>query len=138
MVYCIMSYGRFDTHRVQRVSTTELQSISFMQSILPFNPLAGRLREWFNKPFGSIVIDEDVALTEDEQEDVVSRLKEVIRPFLLQRKAGNVFRVMTEEKIAWLPLSPWQKAVYDAVCEKDVERWAGILGNSGLNNLCSR
>ena len=31
----------------------------------------GRLREWYNLPFGSIVIDEDVALTQDEQRDVV-------------------------------------------------------------------
>ena len=69
---------------------------------------------------------------------MVGRLKQVIRPFLLQRTADWVFRTMTEEKIIWLPLSPWQKAVYDAVCEKDVERWAGILQNSGMNNLYSK
>ena len=139
----------------------------------------GRLREWYNLPFGSIVIDEDVALSEDDQRDVVGRLKEVIRPFTLQRTADWVFRIMTEQKIIWLPMSPWQKVVsderragigpsvfgrcfgldslftcfrsvppfslslrlianrevYDAVREKDVERWAGILGKSGLNNL---
>ena len=81
------------------------------------------------------MIDEDVALTDDEQKDVVGRLKEVICPFMLQRTADSVFRSMTEQKIIWLPLSPWQKAVYDAVREKDVERWAGMLGNSGLNNM---
>ena len=83
-----------------------------------------RLREWYNLPFGSIVIDEDVALTEDDQRDVVGRLKEVIRPFTLQRTADWVFRIMTEQKIIWLPMSPWQKVVRD-------ERWAGI-GSSVL------
>ena len=64
------------------------------------------------------MIDEDVALSEDDQRDVVGRLKEVIRPFTLQRTADWVFRIMTEQKIIWLPMSPWQKVVSD-------ERWAG-------------
>ena len=86
--------------------------------------MPGRLREWYNLPFGSIVIDEDVALSEDDQRDVVGRLKEVIRPFTLQRTADWVFRIMTEQKIIWLPMSPWQKVVRD-------ERRAGI-GPSGF------
>ena len=87
----------------------------------------GRLREWYNLPFGSIVIDEDVALSEDDQRDVVGRLKEVIRPFTLQRTADWVFRIMTEQKIIWLPMSPWQKVVSD-------ERWAGV-GSSGFEEI---
>ena len=36
----------------------------------------------------------------------------------------------------WLPLSPYQKVTYEAVREKPVDRWAGWMNNSGMNNMC--
>ena len=41
----------------------------------------------------------------------MGRLKGVFRPFVLQRTVDWVFRITTEQRIIWLPLSPWQKVV---------------------------
>ena len=86
-------------------------------------------------PFGTIVPDEDVALPEEMERDVVKRLKDLLRPFVKQRKKDAVYRCpggaplewikvgsvsfaligerarcSREDMFLWLPLSPYQKA----------------------------
>ena len=43
-------------------------------------------------PFGTIVPDEDVALPEEMERDVVNRLKDLLRPFVKQRKKDAIYR----------------------------------------------
>ena len=51
-------------------------------------------------PFGTIVPDEDVALPEEMERDVVNRLKDLLRPFVKQRKKDAIYRY--QESTFWL------------------------------------
>ena len=68
---------------------------------------------WFNAPFAG-TRSEDVALNEEEEQAVISRLHQVLRPFLLRRKKAEVETELPakSEVVLLARLSAWQQHYY--------------------------
>ncbi|KAL8162672.1 hypothetical protein V2J09_014161 [Rumex salicifolius] len=91
--------------------------------------------EWFNAPFSD---RSDVSLTQEEQELVIRRLHQVIRPFILRRTKDEVEKFLPAKRqvILKCDLSAWQKVYYQGVTDLGRVGLATGSGKSkGLQNL---
>ena len=70
--------------------------------------------------FKNTIGDEaDSHLNQLDEQLLITRLHDVLRPFLLRRTKHDVLHELPEkhEFTIWCPLSGWQKAIYDCVAE---------------------
>ncbi|KAK3275497.1 hypothetical protein CYMTET_16377 [Cymbomonas tetramitiformis] len=81
---------------------------------------AENFEEWFAKPFKGIDTS-DAALNEEEQQLIIHRLHNVLRPFLLRRKKKEVEAELPDkvEHILHCDMSAWQKLVYKRILNKE-------------------
>ncbi|KAF5205721.1 Chromatin remodeling [Thalictrum thalictroides] len=101
---------------------------SIFNSVQNFN-------EWFNAPFAD---RGTVSLSDEEEELILRRLHQVIRPFLLRRKKDEVAKFLPGKKQVTLKydLSAWQKIYYHQITEEGKVGMNSQSGKSrGLQNL---
>ena len=80
---------------------------------------ANSFAAWFNAPFGGVRA-EDTALNEEEEQVVIGRLHQVLRPFLLRRRKAEVATELPAkvEVILRARLSAWQQHYYARILEQ--------------------
>ncbi|KAL8162208.1 hypothetical protein V2J09_013697 [Rumex salicifolius] len=135
----------FDTgYRIRRrllLTGTPIQNSlhelwSLLNFLLPniFNSM-DNFEEWFNAPFAD---RSDATLTEEEEQLIIRRLHQVIRPFILRRKKDEVEKYLPgkTQVILKCDLSAWQKVYYQQVTDLGRVGLATGSGKSkGLQNL---
>eukprot|EP00927_Polykrikos_kofoidii_P049852 TRINITY_DN43862_c0_g1_i1.p1 TRINITY_DN43862_c0_g1~~TRINITY_DN43862_c0_g1_i1.p1 ORF type:complete len:1068 (+),score=219.34 TRINITY_DN43862_c0_g1_i1:293-3205(+) len=62
----------------------------------------------------SLEAETQALLSEEEELLIIQRLHSVLRPFILRRTKDKVLASLPEKKevVLWVPLSPWQQALY--------------------------
>jgi ATP-dependent helicase STH1/SNF2 len=100
----------------------------------------GDFEQWFSKPFASFrargpgaaaANDEDSNAGELSQEErliVISRLHQILRPFLLRRLKSQVLSQLPQktERVIHCELSAWQRIIY-----RQIQRFGGVASESG-------
>ena len=77
-----------------------------------------QLALFFSKPFRDDAEDEEGRMEAAERTRIVSRLHDVIRPFMLRRVKADVLRgelTQRREVVIYCPMSGWQAAIYSAI-----------------------
>lgn len=90
--------------------------------------------QWFNKPFASFGGGEEVPLNEEEKSLIISRLHELLRPFMLRRvKSAVMGQLPTKvEKVLKCELSGYQRLLYRDITNKCVKAKVPGLALSNL------
>ncbi|KAI0565707.1 chromatin remodeling complex / DNA-dep ATPase [Gracilaria domingensis] len=83
---------------------------------------------WFNAPFQDSSFGESAELNEEENLLIISRLHQVLRPFMLRRLKTDVEAQLPDkvELVLKCDMSIWQKVLY-----RQLQRRLGVSGGSG-------
>lgn len=83
---------------------------------------------WFNAPFQDSAFGESAELNEEENLLIISRLHQVLRPFMLRRLKTDVEAQLPDkvELVLKCDMSIWQKVLY-----RQLQRRIGVSGGSG-------
>ncbi|PXF49007.1 Transcription regulatory protein SNF2 [Gracilariopsis chorda] len=83
---------------------------------------------WFNAPFQDTTFGESAELNEEENLLIISRLHQVLRPFMLRRLKTDVEAQLPDkvELVLKCDMSVWQKVLY-----RQLQRRVGVSGGSG-------
>ncbi|CAD8050789.1 unnamed protein product [Paramecium primaurelia] len=90
--------------------------------------------KWFQMPQSQMGFNEkDCQLDEEKQLLIVSRLQQVLRPFLLRRLKKDVEKELQQqtEYVIKVKLSAWQKKIYDQIYQRDITIIDQQMGQSG-------
>lgn len=93
---------------------------------------------WFNAPFQASVLGESAELNEEENLLIISRLHQVLRPFMLRRLKTDVEAQLPEkvEIVFRCNMSIWQRVLYRQMRNKlGIAGGAGNVGIRSFNNI---
>lgn len=93
---------------------------------------------WFNAPFQASALGETVELNEEENLLIISRLHQVLRPFMLRRLKTDVESQLPEkvEIVFRCEMSIWQRVLYRQMRAKiGIAAGAGNVGFRSFNNM---
>ncbi|CAD8142389.1 unnamed protein product [Paramecium pentaurelia] len=97
--------------------------------------------KWFQMPQSQMGFNEkDCQLDEEKQLLIVSRLQQVLRPFLLRRLKKDVEKELQQqtEYVIKVKLSAWQKKIYDQINQRGItiiDQQAGQSGQQVIQNI---
>lgn len=93
---------------------------------------------WFNAPFQASALGESVDLNEEENLLIISRLHQVLRPFMLRRLKTDVESQLPEkvEIVFRCEMSIWQRVLYRQMRARiGIAAGAGNVGFRSFNNM---
>lgn len=99
---------------------------------------ADTFETWFNAPFQESTLGDTVDLNEEENLLIISRLHQVLRPFMLRRLKTDVESHLPDkiETIFRCNMSSWQRVLYRQVRNKlGIASGSGNVGIKSFNNV---
>ncbi|KAG2173585.1 hypothetical protein INT43_005003 [Umbelopsis isabellina] len=110
---------------------------SLLNFLLPeiFNDL-DTFQSWFDFSDMSKQSGRDRIMKEEEEDNVVSKLHMILRPFLLRRLKVDVEKSLPRKKeyLLYAPLTKPQKELYDAIIKRDLRKYLVAQMTSTDNN----